>query len=82
MIGRFLLPGAANCNCHMFSDPRVKVTNSRFDPKMAGRLIIFLAGDSRLEITGHVGTGSGFWQKHAKCPSCLILLAQTQSFLF
>ena len=81
MIGRFLLHGAANFSCHMFIDPRVKVGNSRFEPKMAGRLISSWAGDSRLEIIGHVGTGSGFWQKHAKFPLCLILSAQTLGFL-
>ena len=73
MIGRFLLPGAAIFSLHMFSDPRVKVANSRFDPKMAGRLIRLSVGDSRLEIMGHVGAGLGFWQKHAKLLLCLIL---------
>ena len=69
MIGHSFLPGAAIFSCQMLSDPSVKVANSRFDPKVAGRLIRLLAGDSRLGIMGHVGAGT--WQTHAKLSLCL-----------
>ena len=59
--GRPFLPGAFDFNCHMLNDLSMGVTNSWYDPKVVGWLIMLLAGDRGLVRRSLVSEVLGVW---------------------